>query len=182
VPSTFMRLLTPLALALTASMSLSACASSDGAGAARAASAFERAHLELPADAPATLPATTEPVKRKLRPSGPVTAVPVGLWATAQTMQARLDLCRGPVAIPMGSLPLLVAEHDYCGGKTRFATRRAGDIVAVTGAKDADGTYQVTTTRTVPKGSSTSLLKGMGDIVLQTCVGDTLYLAGAVRI
>ena len=111
-----------------------------------------------------------------------VTRVPISQWATADDMQRKLDRCIGPVAITIPDAPLLIAEHDYCGGSARIASRHMGDRVHVTNGGAVNGTYKVVSIRHVPKGSSTSVLRGHGAVVLQTCVGNAVVLVGINRV
>ena len=111
-----------------------------------------------------------------------VTRVPISQWATTDDMQRKLDRCIGPVAITIPDAPLLIAEHDYCGGAARIASRRMGDRVHVTSGGGVNGTYKVVSIRRVPKGSSTSVLRGLGAVVLQTCVGNAVVLVGINRV
>lgn len=55
-----------------------------------------------------------------------------------------LDLCRGPVAIDLGdTYPLLIAEHDYCGGSAWISRLTDGDVVEMTGEGVDPGSYVV---------------------------------------
>ena len=111
-----------------------------------------------------------------------VNRVPISLWATPGDMQGKIDRCVGPVAITIPDAPLLITEHDYCGGTGRIASLRKGDRVQVAGGGGVNGTYKVVSIRYVPKGSSTSVLRGLGAVVLQTCVGNSVVLVGINRI
>ena len=136
-----------------------------------------------PLVAKATTPKVrTEPKTKAAVKKSHATRVPVSQWATAGDMQGKIDRCIGPVAINISGAPLLIAEHDYCGGSGRIASRHMGDRVQVTGGGGVNGTYKVVSIHRVPKGSSTGVLRGLGAAVLQTCVGNTLVLVGINRI
>ena len=110
----------------------------------------------------------------------------VGIAHTARpsSLQAELDRCDGPVVARFAGVgPALLAEHDYCGG--RWILRlRPGQVIRLAGS-DVTGTYRVTgRIKVVPKGTSSSALRGMGDVVAQTCRRDgrTLRLVGLSEI
>lgn len=110
--------------------------------------------------------------------------VEVAHSATPATVQETLDLCEGPVAVRFtGSRPTLLAEHDYCGGSWVLRLD-PGEVVRLHGSVDS-GTYRVSRRiKVVPKESSAFTLRGMGDVVAQTCRpdGSTLRLVGLSRI
>lgn len=101
--------------------------------------------------------------------------------ATPATMQGKLDRCMGAIQINWSSHSPEIAQHDYCGGAW-YAGVRPGEIIKVSGGSLA-GTYRVTDNhRYVRKGAPASSIDGLGDVVLQTCVGNRLSLVGLDRI
>lgn len=96
-------------------------------------------------------------------------------------MQSAINACTGPVEIVWGNLPPEVAEHDYCGGSA-FSSLSAGERVRVIGG-NLSGTYVVNGQRRfATAGSSADLLRGIGDIALQTCVPGGVILIGLDRV
>lgn len=94
--------------------------------------------------------------------------------------QSAIDACQGPVEVTWPSDPTEIAQHNYCGGAW-FTSLTGGDEVIVSGGTVA-GTYVVNGARRyAAKGSSSSTLDGLGDLVLQTCVGNQLVLIGLSR-
>lgn len=112
---------------------------------------------------------------QKRRASNISAYIKISAWGNLGNMQALVNRCSGPVAIT-GSvgLPLLIAEHNYCGGSGHIAARRIGQRVNVSGY----GTYRVVSRKNVVRGTSSDVIRGMGSIVLQTCVGSTINLVG----
>lgn len=133
----------------------------------------------LPA-APTGPAATVEP-GLELRASK---SVRVAYYAGAYTMQRLLDRCDGPVAVKFDGLrQRLLAQHDYCGGRWILGLER-GDIVTLSNGNLA-GRYRVNgSIKVVRKGTSAGVLRGMGNVVAQTCRpdGDTVRLVGLSRL
>jgi len=104
--------------------------------------------------------------------------------ATVSTMQALLDRCDGSVAIRFSGMAVrLLTEHDYCGGLWILDLDR-GEVIEVVGGGIV-GSYRVNgNIKVVPKGTSAYVLRGMGDVVAQTCRadGDTLRLVGLTKL
>jgi len=104
--------------------------------------------------------------------------------ATVSTMQALLDRCDGSVAIRFSGIAVrLLTEHDYCGGLWILHLDR-GEVIEVVGG-GIGGIYRVNgNIKVVPKGTSAYVLRGMGDVVAQTCRadGDTLRLVGLTKL
>jgi len=104
--------------------------------------------------------------------------------ATVSTMQTLLDRCDGSVAIRFSVMAVrLLAEHDYCGGRWVLHLD-PGDVIRVVGG-GIRGIYRVNRNiKVVPTGSSAYVLRGMGDVVAQTCRadGDTLRLVGLTKL
>lgn len=51
-----------------------------------------------------------------------------------ESVEPALDACAGPVAVYVGDdHPMLVAEHDYCGGADWMPKLEANDVVQLTG-------------------------------------------------
>jgi hypothetical protein len=128
--------------------------------------------------APQDLASTAAPVPRA------ELSVGVAHTAGASSLQSELDRCDGPVVARFAGIgPALLAEHDYCGG--RWILRlRPGQVIRLSGS-DVAGTYRVTERiKVVPKRTSSAALRGMGDLVAQTCRRDgrTLRLVGLSEI
>lgn len=103
--------------------------------------------------------------------------------ARPATMQQALDRCEGPVAVRFaGMRERLLAEHDFCGGDWVIALDE-GQVVRLIGG-GVSGTYAVGRARVVPKGTSAGAIRGLGDVVAQTCRpdGKTLRLVGLSRL
>jgi len=105
--------------------------------------------------------------------------------ATVSTMQTLLDRCDGSVAIRFSGMAVrLLAEHDYCGGRW-ILHLDPGDVIRVVVGGGIRGIYRVNRNiKVVPTGSSAYVLRGMGDVVAQTCRadGDALRLVGLTRL
>lgn len=96
---------------------------------------------------------------------------------------ALLDECKGPVAVRLGAdRPVLVAEHDYCGGSTWISAVKVGDAVKLAGEGIEDGIFVVTSLTYETRHEVTVGDLPDADAVLQTCVTKTkLVLAGLER-
>lgn len=94
-----------------------------------------------------------------------------------------IDTCKGPVAIQLrGDRPVLVAEHDYCGGEDWIPRLELGDAVKLDGDGIPAGTYVVTDVELAPRGVTKVSDLPAGDAVLQTCVSaDDLILVALER-
>jgi hypothetical protein len=100
---------------------------------------------------------------------------------------ALLDACRGPVAVDLGpDRPVLVAEHDYCGGSAWIPRLAMGDAVKLSGDGLAPGLYRVSDLRyPLRHQTRVSDLPGteIADAVLQTCISKTtMVLVGLQRV
>lgn len=130
-------------------------------------------------------PSNTADLEYAATPAPPA-ALSMGIAhkARAATMQERLDRCDGPVVVRFRAVrPALLAEHDFCGGRwiLRLAT---GDVIRLAGG-GLGGSYRVTDRiKVVEKGKSAAALRGMGDVVAQTCRrnGTTLRLVGLANL
>jgi hypothetical protein len=78
--------------------------------------------------------------------------------------QGAIDRCDGFVWEDFGSRGNTVSAHNYCGGAV-ILKLDVGDTVRLTGY--GEGTYTVTRIKSVPKGSSSSVLDGK--LWMQTC-------------
>ena len=95
------------------------------------------------------------------------------MYATTKLAGAAdmLDACGGPIAVNVGAgQPVLVAEHDYCGGLAWIPKLTVGDAVELKGDGVYPGIYVVTEIRFDIRHEAT-----VGDLpdteaVLQTCV------------
>lgn len=82
-----------------------------------------------------------------------------------------LDACHGPIAIKLGDgQPVLVAQHDYCGGAAWIPKLNFGDGVRLKGDGVAPGIYVVTEIRYQIRKEATVGDLPDADAVLQTCV------------
>ena len=97
-------------------------------------------------------------------------------------VEPALDACAGPVAVYVGSRhPMLVAEHDYCGGADWMPKIDANDVVQLTGPGVDAGLYTAETIKHVPRYGSTLEDLPDGDVVLQTCVSRTRMVLVGLR-
>ncbi len=96
---------------------------------------------------------------------------------------ALLDTCKGPIAVYLGAQrPLLIAEHDYCGGSSWMSKVKIGDAVRIGGDGVDDGIFVVTSLKYETRKEVTVGDLPKADAVLQTCVTKTkLVLAGLER-
>ena len=134
----------------------------------------------------ADAPSNSSDLEYAATPAPPAIVLSVGVahTASASTMQEQLDRCDGPVVVRFrGVRPALLAEHDFCGG---LWIRRLvpGEVIRLAGG-GIGGTYRVTDRiKVVEKGMSAAAIRGMGDVVAQTCRGNgsTLRLVGLSRV
>ena len=94
--------------------------------------------------------------------------------------EVMLDFCKGPIAVILGEhRPVLVAEHDYCGGLAWMPKLGKGDAIKLSGDGVRSGTYVVKTIGHVTRGEAKVRDLPATDIVLQTCVSqNTMVLVG----
>ena len=95
------------------------------------------------------------------------------IWAstTLNRSELMLDFCRGPISIDLGDArPVLVAEHDYCGGTAWMPRLETGDAVKLSGDGVERGTYVVTEIDHAVRGKAKVKDLPQTDLVLQTCV------------
>lgn len=110
--------------------------------------------------------------------SGPPVEVPKPrftrtMYATTQLAGAgvMLDACAGPIAIQLGAgRPVLVAQHNYCGGTAWMPKLNLGDAVSLKGEGVQPGVYVVTEIRYQIRDEATVGDLPQADAVLQTCV------------
>ena len=133
--------------------------------------ALETASLTMLADEPA--------------PPPPSAKFERTIYATSSLARSELmlDFCRGPIAIDVGDhRPVLVAEHDYCGGLEWIPRLDEGEAVALSGDGVEDGTYVVATIEHVRRGHTKVRDLPPTDVVLQTCVSpEKMVLVGMKR-
>jgi hypothetical protein len=97
-------------------------------------------------------------------------------------VDSALDACAGPVAVYVGAgHPILVAEHDYCGGSAWMPKIRSNDVVQLTGPGVQPGLYMAETIKYVPRYESKVGDMPDGDVVLQTCVSRTKMVLVGLR-
>lgn len=104
--------------------------------------------------------------------------------ATITTVDKQIDKCRGQVSVPLGSnRPILVAEHDFCGGSARISRLDRGEAVYLSGPGLAADIYVVSEIKTVKRdGNATVRDLPHNDVVLQTCISKTgMALVGLSR-
>lgn len=89
-------------------------------------------------------------------------------------VQAALNRCRGPVAWNSRGegAPWLLFEHDYCGGAWALSAR-AGDRLQVRNGPLAGSWRANGKVRVVARGALVSTTRGLGYLVVQTCVPGT---------
>ncbi|MCW2830864.1 MAG: hypothetical protein JWP31_1556 [Aeromicrobium sp.] len=95
------------------------------------------------------------------------------VYARSKLQQSTLmlDLCRGPIAVDLGEdRPVLVAEHDYCGGSAWISRLDEGDAVKLSGHGVQSGTYVVTDLVVEQRGDAKIGDLPAADVVLQTCI------------
>ena len=130
------------------------------------------------------VPRVQPSVRRQLSAPRSTRTEHVRYAATVSTMQALLDRCDGSVAIRFSGMAVrLLTEHDYCGGLWILHLDR-GEVIEVVGG-GIGGRYRVNgNIKVVPKGTSAYVLRGMGDVVAQTCRADcdTLRLVGLTEL
>lgn len=106
--------------------------------------------------------------------------------ATLQTFEPPLDACSGPVAIDVGEdgRPLLVSEHDYCGGAAWIPGLGEGDVVELDGPGVDAGLYEVQVVDTHQRRNVyIKDLRPEMDVVLQTCISSSqLILVGLTKV
>lgn len=146
------------------------------AGSSRpAGESFEAAALPRVEAVPTRAPAPEPDVRRTTSTA-----------ATLATFQAPLDACRGPVAIDVqeAGRPVLVSEHDYCGGAAWIPQLDRGDVVALDGPGVGAGLYRVAVVdRHRRRDVYVRDLRPTADVVLQTCLSDTeLVLVALTRV
>jgi hypothetical protein len=103
--------------------------------------------------------------------------------STLARSELMLDFCRGPIAVDLGDdRPVLVAEHDFCGGSAWMPKLGEGEAVKLSGDGVEDGTYVVSTIELAVRGQAKVRDLPDTDIVLQTCVTPkTMVLVGLDR-
>jgi hypothetical protein len=120
---------------------------------------FMTAHLEIIRTGP-------EPVSSDARFTR-VTAK----FTTLKHVDPALDACAGPVAVHLGDdHPLLIAEHDYCGGSDWMPKIDEADVVQLMGPGVESGLYVAEEITRVPRYESTLADLPDSDVVLQTCI------------
>ena len=106
--------------------------------------------------------------------------------ATLSSFAGPLDACRGPVAIDVQEegRPLLVSEHDYCGGAAWIPALGPGDTVELQGPGVDPGLYEVQVVdRHQRRNVYVKDLRPEADVVLQTCLSKTqLVLVALTKV
>lgn len=94
--------------------------------------------------------------------------------ATIGRWQGVIDRCRGPVAFDsaVSGVPWILAEHVHCGGRWVLSAR-AGATLRINNGPLA-GTWKANgRSKSVPQGSRTTVTRGLGALVAQTCIPGT---------
>ena len=146
----------------------------------RVASSISRSTVRSTAEV--SPPAPRTPARTPARTQRPTTGVVIRVTAVTNPndAQAAADACRGPIEILWPGLPTEIAQHDYCGGAW-FDSVTTGERIEVSGGT-MPGLFVVNgRRRVVNHGTSASILSGLGDLVLQTCVGSQMILVGLDR-
>ncbi|MDX6277298.1 MAG: hypothetical protein QOJ72_1426 [Nocardioidaceae bacterium] len=116
----------------------------------------------------AQMPAVSAPPVKAPRPRFTRTMYAATQMAGAPVM---LDACHGPIAVRLGAgRPVLVVQHDYCGGLAWMPKLNYGDAVKLKGDGIDPGTYVVTEIRFQIRKEATVGDLPNADAVLQTCV------------
>lgn len=161
----------PLAASLAGVALLAACTS--GPSEEDGGEDLRGAALPTLAPAPSRTPAPTPDVRRTTSAA-----------ATLASFQGPLDACRGPVAVDVQERgrPVLVSEHDYCGGADWIPRLGEDDVVALDGPGVDDGLYRVQVVdRHQRRDVYVRDLRRSADVVLQTCVSDTQLVLVALE-
>jgi hypothetical protein len=139
---------------------------------------------------PTSSPATTEPtaiqtttldqVTRQVPPPKAKFVRTIFATSSLKRSEVMLDFCKGPIAVFVGEhRPVLVAEHDYCGGLEWMPKLAKGDAIKLSGDGVQDGTYVVTTIEHGIRNKTKVRDLPDTDIVLQTCVSqNTTVMVG----
>ena len=127
--------------------------------------------------------ATLDRVTKPIPPPKPKFVRTIFAASNLKQSDLMLDFCKGPIAVFVGAhRPVLVAEHDYCGGLEWMPKLGRGDAIKLSGDGVKDGTYVVTTIGHVPRGSAKVRDLPDADIVLQTCVSHNTMVLVAMDL
>jgi hypothetical protein len=133
----------------------------------------------------ASLPLLTAPPRPEPPPEPDVSRT-MSAAATLSTFEAPLDACRGPVAIDVQEegRPVLVSEHDYCGGAAWIPALGTGDVVELDGPGVDPGLYEVEVVdRHQRRDVYVRDLRPEADVVLQTCISQSqLVLVALTKV
>lgn len=119
-----------------------------------------------------------------VRPPGTVFTRTMFASASIATVDMQIDKCGGPVSVPLGgNRPILVAEHDFCGGSGWISRLNRGQAVDLSGPGIGSGIYVVAELKVVPRGGKAKISDlPKQDVVLQTCISKTeMVLVGLNR-
>lgn len=116
-------------------------------------------------------------------PPDPMFSRTIYAQTSIQGVQVMLDACHGPIAVPLGpNRPVLVAEHDYCGGSDWIPKLSRGDAVALVGEGAPAQLFVVEEIRYQIRREAQVRDLPASDVVLQTCVTPTkVVLVGLKR-
>lgn len=168
------RLSVAVAILAVLALSLSACTKEQPKGGGEQFGAAQLPLLQIP-----------EPEPEKPAPKADVSRTMFAA-ATLQTFEPPLDACSGPVAIDVQEegRPLLVSEHDYCGGASWIPALGEGDVVKLDGPGVDPGLYEVQVVDTHQRRNVyIKDLRPEMDVVLQTCISSSqLILVGLTKV
>lgn len=126
---------------------------------------------------------TVEPVVQRV--PAPRAKFDRTIYATTELAKSDLflDLCRGPISVDLGDArPVLVVEHDYCGGLEWIPKLAVGQAVKLKGDGLRRGTYVVTEIKHADRGVAKIKDLPRTDVVLQTCISPKeMVLVGIER-
>ena len=163
-----------VATALAAVLATTACTSEQPKGGGEQFRAAQLPLLQIP-----------EPEPEKPAPKADVSRTMFAA-ATLSTFEPPLDACSGPVAIDVeeDGRPLLVSEHDYCGGASWIPGLGEGDVVKLGGPGVDPGLYEVQVVDTHQRRNVyIKDLRPEMDVVLQTCISSSqLILVGMTKV
>jgi hypothetical protein len=116
---------------------------------------------------------------------GSVTVKSARFVSSLGNVQGALNQCRGPVAWNSRGegAPWLLFEHDYCGGAWALSVR-TGHVLKVRNGPLAGSWRSNGRVRVVSRGAMVSTTRGLGELVVQTCIPGTsrMRLVGFDRL
>lgn len=138
-----------------------------------AVSSMSSSHNAATASPPSSLQTASIPAVNPPPVKVPKPKFSRAIYAATQLAGApvMLDACHGPIAVRLGAgRPVLVAQHNYCGGLAWMPKLNLGDGVKLKGDGIYPGIYVVTEIRFQIRDEATVGDLPDADAVLQTCV------------